>query len=158
MREMRRLVGVLRDDQAEPELAPAHGLADVGQLITRTADAGVRVQLEIRGVQYPVPPGVDLAAYRIVQEALTNVVKHAQTTESRVVVTYADDAIDLEITDDGHGAPADCVTASAGHGIAGMAERVSLFGGEFHAGPRPGRGFRIAARLPLDCAPGEAGA
>jgi signal transduction histidine kinase len=158
MREMRRLVGVLRDDQAEPELAPAHGLADVGQLITGTADAGVRVQLEIRGVQRPVPPGVDLAAYRIVQEALTNVVKHAQTTESRVVVTYADDAIGLEITDDGHGAPADSVAASAGHGMAGMAERVSLFGGEFHAGPRPGQGFRVAARLPLDSAPGEASA
>jgi len=158
MREMRRLVGVLRDDQAEPELAPAHGLADVGQLITSTADAGVRVQLEIRGIQRPVPPGVDLAAYRIVQEALTNVVKHAQTTESRVVVTYADDGVGLEITDAGHGAPADCVTASTGHGIAGMAERVSVFGGEFHAGPVPGRGFRVAARLPLDSAPGEGSA
>ena len=158
MREMRRLVGVLRDDQAEPELAPAHGLADVGQLITGTADAGVRVQLEIRGIQRRVPPGVDLAAYRIVQEALTNVVKHAQTTESRVVVTYADDGVGLEITDAGHGAPADCVTASTGHGIAGMAERVSVFGGEFHAGPVPGRGFRVAARLPLDSAPGEGSA
>jgi len=158
MREMRRLVGVLRDDQAEPELAPAHGLADVGQLITSTADAGVRVQLEIRGIQRPVPPGVDLAAYRIVQEALTNVVKHAQTTESRVVVTYADNAVGLEITDAGHGAPVDCVTASTGHGIAGMAERVSVFGGEFHAGPLPGRGFRVAARLPLDRVPGEASA
>ena len=158
MREMRRLVGVLRDDQASPELAPAHGLADVGQLLTGTADAGVRVQLEIRGRQRPVPPGVDLAAYRIVQEALTNVVKHAQATESRVVVTYADDAICLEITDAGHGAPADSGTASAGHGLGGMAERVSLFGGDFHAGPLPGRGFRVAARLPLDSAPGEGGA
>ena len=158
MREMRRLVGVLRDDRTPPELAPAHGLADVGQLITGTADAGVRVQLEIRGTQRPVPPGVDLAAYRSVQEALTNVVKHARTTESRVAVTYADDAIGLEITDDGHGGPADSVAVSAGHGIAGMAERVSVFGGEFHAGPLPGRGFRVAARLPLDNTPGEAGA
>jgi signal transduction histidine kinase len=149
MREMRRLVGVLRDDQDRPELAPAPGLADVGQLITGTADAGVRVQLEVRGTQRTVPLGADLAAYRIIQEALTNVVKHAQTTESRVVVTYADDAICLEITDDGQGAPADSVTAGAGHGIAGMAERVSLFGGEFHAGPLPERGFRVAARLPL---------
>jgi signal transduction histidine kinase len=158
MREMRRLVGVLRDDQGRPELAPAPGLADVGQLITGTADAGVRVQLEIHGTQRPVPPGVDLAAYRIVQEALTNVVKHARTTESRIAVTYADDAICLEITDEGHGAPAGSITAGAGHGIAGMAERVSLFGGEFHAGPLPGRGFRVAARLPLDSAPGEASA
>ena len=71
-------------------------------------------------------------------------------------MTYADDAICLEITDDGRGAPAGSVTAGAGHGIAGMAERVSLFGGEFHAGPRPGQGFRVAARLPLEGAPDEA--
>jgi len=156
MGEMRRLLGVLRDDRAGPELAPAPGLADVGQLITGTADAGVQAQLEIRGTQRPVPPGVDLAAYRIIQEALTNVVKHARTTAARVVVTYADDAMVLEITDDGHGAPAAAVAASAGHGIAGMAERVSLFGGDFHAGPLPGRGFRVAARLPVDRGPGEA--
>jgi signal transduction histidine kinase len=156
MGEMRRLLGVLRDDRTGADLAPAPGLADVGQLITGTADAGVRVQLEIRGAQRPVPPGVDLAAYRIIQEALTNVVKHARTTAGRVVVTYADDAMCLEITDDGHGAPAAAVAASAGHGIAGMAERVSLFGGEFHAGPLPGRGFRVAARLPVDRGPGEA--
>jgi signal transduction histidine kinase len=134
-------------------MAPAHGLADVGQLVTGTAEAGVRVQLEVRGTQRPVPPGVDLAAYRIIQEALTNVVKHAQTTASRVLVTYTDDAMDLEITDDGAGAPAGAVAAGAGHGIAGMRERASLFGGEFHAGPLPGRGFRVAARLPLDSLP-----
>jgi len=155
LREMRRLLGVLRDDHAGADLAPAHGLADVGQLITGTADAGVQVQLEIRGPQRPVPPGVDLAAYRIIQEALTNVVKHARTTTTRVAVTYEDDALDLEITDDGRGAPVGAVAASAGHGIAGMRERASLFGGEFHAGPRPGRGFRVAARLPLDGAPAE---
>jgi signal transduction histidine kinase len=154
LREMRRLLGVLRDESAGTDLAPAHGLADVGQLITGTADAGVRVQLEIRGDQRPVPPGVDLAAYRIIQEALTNVVKHAGTTASRVVVTYADDAICLEITDDGHGAPVGAVAAGAGHGIAGMRERAGLFGGEFTAGPLPRRGFRVAARLPLDSAPG----
>jgi signal transduction histidine kinase len=155
LREMRRLLGVLRDDRAGADLAPAHGLADVGQLIAGTADAGVRVQLEIGGPQRPVPPGVDLAAYRIIQEALTNVVKHAGTTASRVTVTYTDDALDLEITDDGQGAPVGAVAASAGHGIAGMRERTSLFGGEFHAGPLPGRGFRVAARLPLEGAPAE---
>jgi signal transduction histidine kinase len=156
LREMRRLVGVLRDGgSAGPALGPAPGLADLGQLITGTADAGVRVQLEVRGDQRPVPPGVGLAAYRIVQEALTNVVKHAQTSASRVVVTYDDDALCLEITDDGRGAPAVGVPAEAGHGLAGMAERASLYGGEFHAGPLPGRGFRVAARLPLDSTPGE---
>jgi signal transduction histidine kinase len=152
---MRRLLGVLRDAGAGTDMAPAHGLADVGQLITGTADAGVRVELEVRGTQRPVPPGVDLAAYRILQEALTNVVKHARTTASRVLVTYTDDAMGLEITDDGDGEPADAVAASAGHGIAAMRERASLFGGEFHAGPLPGRGFRVAARLPLDRAPDE---
>jgi signal transduction histidine kinase len=155
LREMRRLLGVLRDDSAGTDLSPAHGLADVGQLVTGTAEAGVRVQLEIRGTQRPVPPGVDLAAYRIIQEALTNVVKHARTTASRVLVTYADDAMDLEITDDGAGAPAGAVAASAGHGIAGMAERASVFGGELHAGPLPGRGFRVSARLPLDSSTAE---
>jgi len=155
LREMRWLLGVLRDDSAGTDLAPAHGLADVGQLVAGTAEAGVRVQLEIRGTQRPVPPGVGLAAYRIIQEALTNVVKHAQTTASRVLVTYTDDALCLEITDDGRGARADAVAASGGHGIAGMRERASLFGGELHAGPLPGRGFRVGVRLPLDRAPDQ---
>jgi signal transduction histidine kinase len=155
LREMRRLLGVLRDERNGMELAPAHGLADVGQLITGTADAGVRVHLEICGTQRAIPPGVDLAAYRIIQEALTNVVKHARTTASRVTVTYDDDALGLEITDDGAGAPAAAVVAGPGHGMAGMRERASLFGGEFHAGPLPGRGFRVAARLPLDSAAAE---
>ncbi len=86
----------------------------------------------------------------------TNVVKHARTTATRVLVTYEDAAMRLEITDDGGGAPADAVAASMGHGIAGMRERASLFGGEFHAGPLPGRGFRVAARLPLDSGPDQA--
>jgi signal transduction histidine kinase len=155
LHEMRRLLGVLRDEDAGTDLAPAPGLADVGQLITGTADAGVKVQLEIRGAQRPVPAGVDLAAYRIIQEALTNVVKHARTTASRVLVTYDDDAVRLEITDDGDGAAAGAVAVGAGHGIAGMRERASLFGGDLHAGPLPGRGFRVAARLPLDGVPDQ---
>ena len=155
--EMRRLVGVLRDDDpAGPGLEPAPGLADLGRLITGTADAGVRVRLDARGTPRSVPPGVGLAAYRIVQEALTNVVKHAQTTKSRVVVTYEQDAISLEITDEGHrAAAAPDHLARAGHGLAGMRERAGLYGGEFQAGPLPGRGFRVAARLPLDSVPGE---
>ena len=151
--EMRRLLGVLRDGDCGPELGPAHRLADLGHLVTSTADAGVKVQLEVRGSQRDLPPGVDLAAYRIVQEALTNVVKHARTTACRVVVTYERDAVAVEITDEGHGAPA--AAARPGHGIAGMAERAGLYGGELHAGPLPGGGFRVAARLPLDSAPGE---
>ena len=148
LREMRRLVGVLRDgDSAGPGLEPAPGLADLGHLVTSTADAGVLVHLEVRGTRGSVPPGVDLAAFRIVQEALTNVVRHAQTTASRVTVTYEQDAIALEITDDGRGTAG---PVRLGHGLAGMRERAGLYGGEFHAGPRPGRGFLVAARLPLD--------
>jgi len=153
--EMRRLLDLLRDgDPAGPDLAPAHRLADLGQLITGTADAGVTVQLEVHGSQRDLPPGADLAAYRIVQEALTNVVKHAHTTACRVVVTYQPDAVSVEITDDGRGAPAGSAPAYPGHGIAGMAERAGLYGGELQAGPLPGGGFRVAARLPLDSAPG----
>ena len=153
--EMRRLLDLLRDgDPAGPDLAPAHRLADLGQLITGTADAGVTVQLEVHGSQRDLEPGADLAAYRIVQEALTNVVKHARTTACRVVVTYQPDAVSVEITDDGRGAPAGSAPAYPGHGIAGMAERAGLYGGELQAGPLPGGGFRVAARLPLDSAPG----
>jgi signal transduction histidine kinase len=153
--EMRRLLNVLRDgDPAGPDLAPAHRLADLGQLITSTADAGVTVQLEVRGSQRDLPPGADLAAYRIVQEALTNVIKHAHTTACRVVVTYEQDAVSVEITDDGRGAATGAAPARPGHGIAGMAERAGLYGGELRAGPLPGGGFQVAARLPLDSAPG----
>ena len=154
--EMRRLLDVLRDgDLARPELGPAHRLADLGQLITGTAEAGVQAELAVRGAPRPVPPGADLAAYRIVQEALTNVVKHAHTTQAQVVVTYEPDAVSVEITDNGRGPPAGAVPARPGHGIAGMAERAGLYGGEFHAGPLPRQGFRVAARLPLDTAPAE---
>lgn len=154
--EMRRLLGVLRNgDPAGSELGPAPGLADLGQLITRTAGAGVHVQLEVRGTPRRVPPGAGLAAYRIVQEALTNVVKHAHGANSQVVVTYHDDAVSVEITDDGPGAPAAAPAPGAGHGIVGMRERASLYGGRFHAGPLPGGGFRVTARLPLDSPAGQ---
>jgi signal transduction histidine kinase len=112
--------------------------------------AGVRVDLDVRGEPRSLPSGVDLTAYRIVQEALTNVVKHASAEASRVVVAYEDDAVYLEITDDG------CGTAGPlqeGHGIIGMRERVGLYGGELHAGALPGHGFRVAARLPVDATP-----
>jgi signal transduction histidine kinase len=148
--EMRRLLGVLRDGgggRVDPTLEPAPGLADLDQLISRTAQAGVRVDLDVRGRRRPLPAGVDLTAYRIVQEALTNVVRHAEADTSRVVVTYADDALCLEITDPGRGAP---IPVGEGHGIVGMRERVGLYGGTFEAGPRRPHGFRVAARLPLD--------
>jgi signal transduction histidine kinase len=151
--EMRRLLGVLRGDdgaRADPGLEPAPGLADLDRLVSRTRQAGLRVDLDVRGQPRPLPPSVDLTAYRIVQEALTNVVKHAEANVSRVIVAYEGDAVCLEITDEGHGAAG---PLREGHGIVGMRERVGLYGGEFHAGPRPGQGFRVAARLPLNATP-----
>jgi signal transduction histidine kinase len=112
--------------------------------MTVTAQAGVKVDLQIKGRPRELPAGVDLAAYRIVQESLTNVIKHANTNAGRVVVAYEDEAFSLEITDEGRGGP-----IGKGHGITGMRERVGLFGGTFEAAALPGRGFRVAAWLPL---------
>jgi signal transduction histidine kinase len=149
LRETRRLLGLLRDDDGvrlAPEFGPAPGLADLDELIARTGDAGVRVDLEVRGRPRPLPAGVDLAAYRIVQEALTNVVKHAAARTARVLVTYEDDGLRIEVTDDGRGGD----VTGTGHGIVGMRERAGLYGGRLRAGPRPARGFEVVARLPFE--------
>jgi signal transduction histidine kinase len=154
--EMRRLLGVLRR-ASEPSgsLAPVPGLAEVDALAAEVARAGARVEVRIEGTRPELPLGLDLSAYRIVQEALTNVVRHAGPATARVRIRYAPDSVDLEVVDDGRGGdprPGD------GHGIAGMRERAALFGGTLHAGPRPGGGFRVAARLPVEPAPpGAAG-
>jgi signal transduction histidine kinase len=151
-------------------LAPAPGLADLDRLTARIARAGVRVDLQVRGRRRELPPGIDLAAFRIVQEALTNVVKHADTPSCRVIVGYGTDELSVEITDEGQGSQVPVAAAApwagprspgpggpggaggaemtGGHGLIGMRERVSLYGGEFSAGPRPEHGFRVAARLP----------
>jgi signal transduction histidine kinase len=139
-------------------LAPAPGLADLDRLVARTAGAGVEVAVERTGAVRDVPAGVDLSAYRIVQEALTNVVKHSGAGTCHVVIGYGTDDLSVEVTDPGpcpraragasgrNGAP---LTMYAGHGIVGMRERVSLCGGEFSAAPLPDQGFRVTARLPL---------
>jgi signal transduction histidine kinase len=150
LRETRRLLGLLRDDDGvrlAPDLGPAPGLGDLDDLIARTAAAGVRVDLEVRGPRRPLPAGVDLAAYRIVQEALTNIVKHAAARTGRVLLAYEDDGLRIEVTDDGRGGEVDGAT---GHGIVGMRERAGLYGGEFRAGPLATRGFEVAVRLPLE--------
>lgn len=139
---LRRVVGRLRE--AAAPLAPAASLADLDQLVTRTAAAGVRVDLRWRGARRALPADLELSAYRIVQEAVTNVVRHAGTPECRVIIEYRDDELRVEITDDGRGG----VGGPAGYGIAGMRERVALLDGAFDAGPRPGGGFRVAATLP----------
>jgi signal transduction histidine kinase len=158
---LRRTLVALR--QADPTpgsqlapLAPAPGLADVERLAGTTAQAGIRVDLSWRGERRPLPGDIDLSAYRIVQEAVTNVVRHAGTGSCRVSIDYGAEELSLEVVDDGRGiGPAHGVQsthpapAGAGFGITGMRERVSLLHGEFSAGPRPEGGFRVAARLPL---------
>jgi signal transduction histidine kinase len=151
LREMRALLGVLRDDGTAGSgagLIPAPGMADLKALADRTAEAGVRVDLDIHGDRPPLPAGLDLAAYRVIQEAITNVIKHAATDRCRVAVGYADESLNLEITDSGIGS-ASSTGPGTGHGIAGMSERVGMYGGEFSAAPRPGGGFRVSARFPL---------
>ncbi|MFI0965960.1 sensor histidine kinase [Streptomyces sp. NPDC021080] len=128
-------------------LAPSPGLADVERLAAATAGAGVRVDLRRSEEQRPVPADIDLSAYRIVQEALTNVVRHAGTGHCRVAIDYGDEELSVEVVDDGRGATGN--GPAHGFGIIGMRERVGLLGGRLSAGPRPGGGFRVAARLPL---------
>jgi signal transduction histidine kinase len=153
MKEMRSLVDVLRDNpelEAE-ELAPAPGLDQLHDLIGRVTDAGVPVELLIQGEPTPVPAGVDLAAYRIAQEALTNVLKHAGRARVSLVVRYGPGAVHLEIVDDGRGAAASNPSApranGTGHGLVGMRERAALYDGVLEAGPRAGGGYRVAATL-----------
>ena len=115
--------------------------------------SGVTVEVRVEGDRPDVPAGVDLSAYRIVQEALTNVIKHAGSPEATVVVRYSDDAVTVEVDDDGPGQPGQVGTLSlpstGGHGLAGMRERVAMFDGDLDAGPRPTGGFRVVARLPF---------
>ena len=151
--EMRRLLNVLRDDGpgASSTLTPTPGLNDLDRLIAQTAKAGVHVQLEITGQPRQLPSGIELSAYRIVQEALTNVVKHADTLASRVEIAYWERELSIEITDAGRGGP---VADGNGHGLIGMRERVTLYGGSLQAAPLPDGGFQVVARLPLPAAGG----
>ncbi|MER7331943.1 MULTISPECIES: sensor histidine kinase [unclassified Micromonospora] len=143
---LRRTLGALRRPQSETApLDPTPGLDDLDRLVTAAADAGVRVELRRGGERRPVPADLDLAAFRIVQEALTNVVRHAGTDRCRVTVTHGPGEVTVEIVDDGRGGR----VPGEGHGIVGMRERVALLGGRFRAGPRPEGGFRVAARLPV---------
>jgi signal transduction histidine kinase len=156
--EMRRLLAVLRSAPAlaDDDLAPVPGLVALDDVVARVRDAGVPVDLVVRGERPAVPAGVDLAAYRIAQEALTNVLKHAGDARASVVVEYEHDAVHVEVLDDGRGAAAVTRTGAAngdGHGIVGMRERAALYGGSVDAGPRPGGGYRVAATLRFSPAP-----
>jgi signal transduction histidine kinase len=151
--EMRRLVGVLSDEPGQPVLAPQPTMADLAALVERARGAGLEVELTVRGERAELPPGVDLAAYRVVQEALTNTVKHARAQRATVSVTYAAEQLELCVSDDGAAAAGEAPGAEAvpggGHGLVGMRERVTLYGGELAAGERDGGGFEVRARFPL---------
>jgi signal transduction histidine kinase len=147
--EMRRLLEVLKAEEDGNGRAPQPGLARLGELLDAMRASGLPVEAVVEGTPRPLPPGVDLSAYRIVQEALTNALRHAGGASARVVVRYEPDAVELEIGDHGPG-PLEASPASGGQGLIGMRERVQLFGGELVAGPRPGGGFVVLARLPSE--------
>jgi signal transduction histidine kinase len=142
--EMRRLLGLLEED--DPSLAPQPGLDELARLVSETRAAGVEVELELQGTQVALPPGLELAAYRVVQEALTNVIKHAQPARAHVVVRFAPDALVVDVTDEGQTVPG---PLERGRGLAGIRERVALYGGEVTAGPRAAGGFQVTATFPV---------
>jgi signal transduction histidine kinase len=145
--EMSRLLGILRKDGEGLSLAPRPSLAQIDALVQTVRDAGVPVALSVEGKATELPAGVDVSAYRIVQEALTNVVKHAGPATATVVVRYGRRAVEVEVTDDGRGS----VNGSTnGHGLVGMRERIELHGGTLEAGGRSAGGFAVKARLPLE--------
>jgi signal transduction histidine kinase len=152
--EMRRLLGLLHDGQPPPaasELVPQPGLDDLDELVDQVRAAGVRVTLTRQGIAGAWGSGVGLAVYRIVQEALTNTLKHAGPQASaQVRLCYTPAGVDLEVTDDGAGRPAPPAATAGGHGLAGMIERATSYGGHLQAGPRPGVGWRVRARLRFD--------
>jgi signal transduction histidine kinase len=145
--EMRRLLGILGDGDLRA-LAPQPGLANIAPLLAHARTAGVSADLHVDGDPIPVPPALDLCAYRIVQEALTNTIKHAAPAGASVEVRWEGSALELEISDDGRRGRAVNGT-TGGHGITGMRERVALHSGTLEAGARPEGGFTVLARLPL---------
>lgn len=143
--EMRRLLGMLREGGAIG-LAPQPSLSHLDALVESVRQAGLPIEIVREGDPIELPPGVDLSAYRIVQEALTNALKHAGPARARIRIRYSADEIEIEIEDDGQGSPSE---HGGGHGLAGIRERVAIFGGDLDAGPRPTGGYSLRARLPI---------
>jgi signal transduction histidine kinase len=146
--EMRRLVGVLRRPEEAPALAPQPSLQHLDRLVDQAREAGLPVELRVEGEAAQLPAGLDLTAYRLVQEGLTNAIKHANATRAEVVVRYGEGQVELVVSDDGSGT-SDGDADSGGHGLVGMRERVAVYGGELEAGQRPEGGYALRARLPL---------
>jgi len=151
--EMRRVLDVLRDDGAAGSLAPQPGIDELKALARRMEDAGLPVELSVQGEERPLPASAALSVYRIVQESLTNTLRHAGPARARVMLRYLPDALEVRISDNGVGigrgeAAPSLPPEGGGHGLIGMRERVALFGGELEAGPRPEGGYAVLARIP----------
>jgi signal transduction histidine kinase len=145
--EMRRLLGAMRNDGDDVELGPQRGLDDLGSLVDDVRRAGLPVRLHVGGEPFQLPRAIDLSAYRIVQEGLTNALKHAHASHADVTVRYRPEEIELEVADDGQGP---VTTNGQGHGLVGIRERVHIYGGEMTATATPMGGFMLSARLPVD--------
>jgi signal transduction histidine kinase len=145
--ELQRLLGILRRDGQDDALDPQPDLGRLPELVARAGGDDLAVELRVDGEPRPLPGTVELSAYRVIQEALTNTRKHARATRSTVRVAYGTSALEVEVVDDGRGGAA---PAAGGHGLIGMRERVRLHGGHLRAGPRPGGGFAVQATFPLD--------
>ena len=147
--ELRRLLTLLREGELPPALSPLPRIADLGVLVAQVSATGLQVELSIEGDQVELPPGLDLTVFRVVQEALTNTLKHAgRASEATVVVRYQPHALEVTVADLG-GEGSDQATAAIGHGLIGMRERVSLYGGDLIAGAQPGGGYKLTAWLPV---------
>ena len=144
--EMRRLLGAMRQDDQDLELTPQPGLDDLDSLLEEVGRAGLPVRLHVDGDRVPLPRAIDLSAYRIVQEGLTNALKHAGASRADVTVRYASDEVEIEVRDDGRGVTS---TDGLGHGLVGIRERVKIYGGEMSTDSANGAGFVLSTRLPL---------
>ncbi len=147
--ELRHLLGVLREEDSEAAYEPQPGLRSLGNLLADYAGSPLRISLSMEGEPQPLTPGADLSAYRIIQESLTNALRHAGPARVEVRLCWLPDRLQITVADDGRGAPAPAVERD-GHGLRGMAERANLVGGRFEAGPRPGGGFLVSAALPRE--------
>ncbi|MEW2283692.1 sensor histidine kinase [Streptomyces sp. NPDC047841] len=157
--ELRRMLQVLREEDPEaPQRAPMPTLARLGELVDRVRTGGLPVDLRVEGTARPLPPGVELCAYRVVQEALTNALKHAGPAHARVELRYGAHELTVRVTDDGEGADPDRMPTGGGHGLIGMRERATLYGGTISVGPRTEGGYEVRLTLPTSAAERDRGA